>query len=439
MITAVAPSRIVAPIPRDIRTRSNRTPRSVVIGAILLGIITFVDDAVFRTSDAEKFSFDWQVALRLACCGLCGLYGLVYLRKSYPTLTHGAGLLVLAFGAWAIVTVLFSVSGLYSAAAVTALWCAILFVAAVRVEIPPRWIMGSVVTSLLVFLAASWFVYFFIPGMGREEQDIGGGVIIVRFGGLQHPNGLGSQAALAYAMLLVMGIERFARWRTLVVPLAFAALTAVASDSRTSMLALMVLTVVAILRLQPFAKAAFGLFFVIPFAVALFGFAAATDVLPVNSDRIVSKLSRDGDSSELYSMNSRTVVWDFAIEKIFESPWVGCGYGCQRFIMKDNFFPTHHAHNLVLNVALGTGYIGAILLVCQLGVLVRRFFGGHNPFSSLLIVAVLLEGFAEGQMFGPTPDAHTVLLLLAVLTQTGWSQWSAREAALSPEVACHLN
>ena len=71
--------------------------------------------------------------------------------------------------------------------------------------------------------------------------------------------------------------------------------------------------------------------------------------------------------------------------------------------MKDNFFPTHHAHNLVLNVALGTGYIGAILLVCQLGVLVRRFFGGHNPFSSLLIVAVLLEGFAEGQMFGPTP------------------------------------
>ena len=60
-----------------------------------------MDDAVFRTADAEKFSFDWQVALRLACCGLCGLYGLIYLRKSYPTLTHGAGLLVLAFGTWA--------------------------------------------------------------------------------------------------------------------------------------------------------------------------------------------------------------------------------------------------------------------------------------------------------------------------------------------------
>jgi O-antigen ligase len=221
--------------------------------------------------------------------------------------------------------------------------------------------------------------------------------------------------------------------------LAFAALTAVASDSRTSMLALMVLTVIAILRLQPFAKAAVGLFLIVPFAVALFGFAAATDVLPVNTDRIVSKLSRDGDSNELYSMNSRTVVWDFAIEKIFESPWVGCGYGCQRFIMKDNFFPTHHAHNLLLNVALGTGYIGAALLVCQFGVLVRRFFGGHNPFCSLLVVAVLLEGFAEGQMFGPTPDAHTILFLLAVLTQTGWSQWSAPKAALSPEIACHLN
>ena len=97
-------------------------------------------------------------------------------------------------------------------------------------------------------------------------------------------------------------------------------MTAIASDSRTSILALMVLTVVAILRLQPFAKAAFGLFLIIPFAVALFGFAAATDVLPVNTDRIVSKLSRDGDSSELYSMNSRTVVWDFAIEKFLSRP-----------------------------------------------------------------------------------------------------------------------
>ena len=77
---------------------------------------------------------------------------------------------------------------------------------------------------------------------------------------------------------------------------------------------------------------------------------------------------------------------------------------------------THHDYNLVLNV-LRHVYFAAMLLVCQLGVLVCRFFGGHNPFSSLLIVAVLLEGFAEGQMFGPTPDVHTVSLLLAVLTR----------------------
>jgi O-antigen ligase len=173
--------------------------------------------------------------------------------------------------------------------------------------------------------------------------------------------------------------------------------------------------------------------------MAVAGLGHSTGVFNLKVEHIAEKLSRDGDAKEVYSMNSRTQVWDYALDKLGESPIIGYGQGCQRFIMKDNFFPTHHAHNLVLNVALGTGYIGAILLVCQLGVLVRRFFGGHNPFSSLLIVAVLLEGFAEGQMFGPTPDAHTVLLLLAVLTQTGWSQWSAREAALSPEVACHLN
>ena len=34
MITAVAPSRVLAPVPREVRTQSNRTPRSVVIGSI---------------------------------------------------------------------------------------------------------------------------------------------------------------------------------------------------------------------------------------------------------------------------------------------------------------------------------------------------------------------------------------------------------------------
>jgi O-antigen ligase len=439
MMTTLAPAPEFASVRERESSAASRVPHAVLVGAFLLGTVLFVNDAVFRTGDAEKFTFDWQVALRLVVTGLCGLYGLVHLRQSIPTLTRGAGLLVLAFGCWAVVAVPFSLTWANSLAAAGSLWCAILFVAAIKNQLPPRWIAWSTVISLQVFLVGSWIVYLFIPGMGKEVQDVGGGVIIVRFGGLQHPNGLGSVAALVYAVMLAMAIEGLARWRTLILPLAFAAITAVATDSRTSILAIGLLSVVALLRLQPFAKAAIALFVVVPLFVAIFGFAAATDVIPVNTDKIVSKLSRDGDASELYSMNARTVVWDFAIEKIFESPWVGCGYGCQRFIMKDNFFPTHHAHNLLLNIALGMGYIGAALFILQILVMVRRFFGGRNAFCSLILLAVLLEGFAEGGMFGPTPDSHTVLWLLAVMTPIGWSQLSPRKTDFSPEFACQLN
>ena len=335
------------------------------------------------------------------------------------TLTKGAGLLVFAFGCWTVLICPFAIDVTFSAVSVLSLWCVMLFTAAISNEVPPRWILMAAIVSLVTFAAGSWLVFYGIPPLGQEVQDIGGGVEIIRFGGLQHPNGLGRQCALGIAMMLVAGLERFARWKSLALPMAFVVFTGAETDSRTAILWHGALFLVAFCRTLPLRKTLICLAFVGPLVVAIGGLALTTGVVDFKVERMAAKLSRDGDSAEVYSMNSRTLVWDYAWRKFAASPLVGYGQGCQRFVMRDNFFPTHHAHNLWLNVALGTGLFGAGLLLWQTLVLGRRFFVAWDPFSGLLLVTVLIFGMTDSVMLGPIPDSHTLLWWLALLCPAG--------------------
>ena len=77
MITAAAPSLSLRHIPAQPHASFPNSPRQR-IGAALVAILVFVNEAVFRNADVEHVAFDWQIALRLAVCGACGLYGLAH-------------------------------------------------------------------------------------------------------------------------------------------------------------------------------------------------------------------------------------------------------------------------------------------------------------------------------------------------------------------------
>jgi O-antigen ligase len=388
---------------------------SVISGAFLLSLIVFVNESSLRRGSDFSFQFDWQLALKLGISAVCGIYGLIHLRKSSTTLLKGGGVLAVLFGFWAVLTVPFAINTIYCAGACAALWCTILFAAAVKDELQPRFLVLTVLATLMAYLVVSWTVYILAPDLAQEEQMIGNGEIVQRFGGLNHPNTLGRQAALAIAMLLVAGLQQFVRWRHLWIPLLFAGATIVVTDSRTAIVVAAAIVGVAVSQSMRPAVVVTSIFVILPMAATAFAVAAAFGLIDVQIDQVMSGASRSGDSDEIYSLTGRTMVWEFALGEFAKSPWMGCGYGCSRWVMEHNFFPTHSAHNQLINIMLTTGMLGGLLLVAQTFVLAAISIISRDPFPILVLTAVFVGGISENVILGPIPDSHTVLWLLALL------------------------
>jgi O-antigen ligase len=373
-----------------------------------------------------KFSYNWGQPIRLAVCAACGLYGLALLRKSARTLLKGAGVLAVAFLAWAAVTVSSAIELIPSVGAVFCLGSVVLFAAAITTVLDQRQIVISVLKALLAFLIGSWIAYVFFPSFGREELSFAGGTTAERFGGLTSSQILGMHAALTVALLLVAGIQQIARWKTLALPLAFTAITLILTNSRTSMIAATGAVLIATVQMVGFARWLGAMCVLLPLAAAFGIFLVSSGLIGVNSDEALAKITRSGDIDEIYRMSGRTdQIWSLVLDKIEDSPVVGYGYGCSRFAI--GFL---HAHNVLLNVVLETGLIGGACLLLQAGVFVRRLFFSHDSFSSLVFIVLLVCSLTERDLFGPIPDSLTLLWFVALFSPPGRSVLSAPESTI---------
>jgi O-antigen ligase len=386
----------------------------VVCGAALtFGVVSF-NEAVFRNNDVEEFSADWQVAARLLICAACGLYGVYYLPQTFASLWRFPGVLSVLFGLWALVTVPFAYDPKYSAASAGALWCVILFAPAALSQLGPRGFVMTTILSLGIFIAGSWLMYYVAPDVGRTVQTITGGEQVSRLGGLTHPNALGRIAAVFIALLFLAAARYGFRWGWLIPLAAIAAFTIDQADSRTGMIAAAVGTVVALRgKLSPLLRPG-ALSSLLAVGAALLLLVVAADMVDFNLDKALAGIARNGDAEEIYSLTGRTEVWQFAAGNIARSPLFGFGYGCSRFVMMHNFFATHHAHNLLLNVGLNAGLVGMLLVFWMLAVLLWRAAAAPSGFPDVIAVLVLVAGLADFVMLGPIPDSHTLLFFVAL-------------------------
>jgi O-antigen ligase len=331
-----------------------------------------------------------------------------------------------------VVTVPFAVNDVHAAGACICLWCVILFAAAVANKVDSRRIMGTVVVVLLGFQVVCWIVDFLYPNISQgtfnEQQLLESAESAVRLGGLTHPTVLGRLAALSIALLLVIGFERMARWRVLVLPLAFASLTVFMTLTRTSMLSAAAVAIAAVLMPMRRATAAAIVFVFVPLVAAVIGLGIMSSGF--ETAHAATKLSRVGDVDEVYSVNGRIEIWNFALKKIGESPVMGYGYGSSRLVIRE-IAPSagYNAHNQLLNVLIETGLVGAGLLLLQTIVLARRFYAPRDLFSGLLLVLVVLEGCTENVLFTPIPTAITVLWFVVLFGPLRRSLPSVRNAA----------
>lgn len=414
MTTTITPLHAATHLPGDRPAVGGFKVRaSARVGVFLLMLVTFADSATYLRGEENHYSFDWHIAGRLVLCGICGLYGLVHQRESIAALFKGPGLLVAAFGCWILIILPFAMRGSNAAGACTAMWAIILFAAALTRTVPQRQLIVCMVVSLLIFLVGSWIAYLFFPSLGREILYFPDGTVVERFGGLGSSQSVGLVSALTFSLLVALGVERAARWKTLALPMAFAAVTIVVTNSRTSAIGASLAVLVAVARSVRLTRGTV-------FATLLFLLLGTIGVLVLSSgvfhfseEQLLSRLSRSGESVEIYNVSGRTVIWSFFLDKFRDSPLVGYGLGCARFVPNEAYL---HAHNQLLNLFVETGLFGGGLVILQFLVLLRRFFVAPNPYFDLFLVVAFIGGLTERVPFAPIPDAFTILWMLALLS-----------------------
>jgi O-antigen ligase len=130
------------------------------------------------------------------------------------------------------------------------------------------------------------------------------------------------------------------------------------------------------------------------------------------------------------TLTGRTVIWQFALEKISEHPWLGYGFGsfwrvgtgvpsvdeAPGFVAK-----MPHAHNGYIDILLQIGVVGsvlftAVILTCihLVGRITRRHW--HlSWFLMTLVLFALLHNLLETTLFEGFSDWCMIMLLAAMI------------------------
>jgi len=409
--------------PPESHPHATRVSRSAVwTGAFLLGAIVFATSFNLSLSAAVKgqqFATSIDLLIRLAVCAACGLYGLLYLPSTESQLCRFPGAWAPLFALWCLFTIPFAESFSYVAAACASLWCVVLFAPAVLHCLGGRRVVLAILAGLMLYMLGSWVLYFALPEVGRYGSAAEDGAWMDRLGG--DANMLGLQAAWAIAMLLTLAAARRSTWRTLLLPLAFAAITLFCTQSRTAMLAAAAIVVAFWWRYANHtAKTVAGCL-----GVALIaGWAAWVEF---DLAAVAGGAARSGEAEEIYTLTGRTEIWQFAAARCGESPLLGHGHGCSRYALASfhnsgyDYNDLHHAHNQLLNVTLSTGLVGLAIVAAMFLAQIRRLLTRPDAFPDLVTVLVLVAGLAEVVLFGPMPRSSTAIWLIALF----WRQMSA--------------
>lgn len=383
-------------------------PVAPMVCAALIWANVFVCGAYFRGQvDVQEFSIHWQIILRLGIAFASGLAGMFWLLPmTYRDFISGAGLLLTLYCVWYGVTMPFAVEMTFSLASWASLVGVILLIPAAMRILGGAAILKTIAFSLMCFLAGSWFVYLFVPGIGVYTEWVTESIQIVRMGGLGHPNSLGLYSAFAILVFSGLVVTNQIKRSVAIVCIVLAAITLGFCFSRTAAIACLfglVFTFQDQLRTRKAVMVAVAIACVLAFiSFVVLGSGSADWQI---NDMLV-KSTKSGLTTELTTANGRTDIWAYGMERILDSPIFGYGYCSGRFVME---FHSFHCHNIVLNAALYGGLPSAMLLTFIMSYLVWSMFTQPVPAIDGLAACILLGGMFDELIVSAAPSAAIVI------------------------------
>lgn len=395
---------------RPVRARLQSVPG--LHWLLLIWLAIMVSFAQFRLRDAsELFSragLDFQVKLQIAVWFVLGLLALRLVlarRIDLRLLRRGPLFWYAAYCVWAIVSSLWSVSPLLSAFRAGQLAVAILLVLSLR----PR--PFEVYAFVIAFLGLNWILvllgtfgwnlgqsWIVTPGaayMMHGEAPENPWRLCSAFG---HPSQIGVVAAAAAAGLLARTTGR--RWWIHGPLIAFFALTATLTVSRTCIAGMAMGMLVVLLMRRDLWPAAFAL---VTISLPLL-------LIPQFNEGVVRFLLRGQSQSEFRSMTGRDQIYAAALERIERGGFLGLGYEASRTQVIGA--TTAHAHNAFLESFASLGLPGLVLAVITVASLLRS-------------IAILLHrsrsGLCADRFAGWEAAGMTAPMLLFCLTDSGFA------------------
>lgn len=404
----------------------------VWFSSALLATLMIVPTYDFRPAADANFGLDPQLFLRLGICMVCGLYGITYWRASYSFLLSFPGAWVLILCGWATLTIPVAESPAYAAASSLVLWCVALFVPAVLAQLGKRRVLLTLFASLAVFLVLACVLYVLVPSIGRSAYLVDG-EIQYRVG--KDAQQLGLQSVWLIVVSLVLGMRRELRPALVAAAIGVAIVTIGLAQSRTSLVAAVVVLAFAFLTRARRQHILAGWLLAVAIGSAvLWGYACG--LFTIHGTEVLSSISRTGTQEEIFNVTGRTEFWPYVLQKIGESPLWGHGYGCARQALYGfngegySYGELHHAHNTILNTALTTGFVGVMIFCAMLLSLFDGLLRKRELFPSIAFLAVAVCGLTESLLFGPMPRSHTVLWIFALY----WHQSGLSKSKNSDEL-----
>ena len=141
------------------------------------------------------------------------------------------------------------------------------------------------------------------------------------------------------------------------------------------------------------------------------------------SAEVVDYVLRGQTVSTFASVSGRTDVWNVALDRVAEQPFLGFGYGAGRIILIDAVPWAGTSHNLWISVLLSLGVVGVTVVSLLLGwvlfraVSIQRWSPGpHGNLAIGLVTFIIINGVAQQPLALPGEGLTAMGLLVAALS-----------------------
>lgn len=354
-----------------------------IVLALFLGTAPF---ALFGAS-ADELETTRSQRLMLWAVVYIGFAGLAVVHRGTITLLFRDGRLLLALTALTTLSAIWSLSPVTTLSASAALWASTFIAAYMALRISPRELLNLLTIALGTLAAGSMLVILLLPDYGvmtGTHEGLWNGLTT-------HKNALGRYMVMGVVIAADLALKPQNPWRLLLLAVcALCFILMLGTQSATAYVLLVAfMFLYALLRTSAnlAAPARTGLLLI---GLSIIAIAALLLTDATVLEETLTALGRDT------SLTHRTRIWAGAMDAISEQPWLGYGYEAFWGSSTGTSFSLHytswnvpHVHNGFLEVWLGLGVTGVILLTALTLSFLRHITSRMSP-DLLMLFALTL-------------------------------------------------